>query len=190
MRTLYIFRGSSASGKTTITPLFCELLPRPVALLEHDQWRWGVHLIGREPKDVDPGEHVLADELYLHTLEEYLKADRYNVVVEGSFGWGQPDYFTDVQRLKALADKYGYAVQSIVLKADKEILAARNEKRKYTVPAKEFDRIYELVYGTIDPSEHVIDSSDLQIKPTLTKLCELMGLDSSQIMDDSKLKKL
>ncbi len=45
--TVYIFRGAPASGKGTVVPKFCELLPKPVALISQDVLRWGFHRIGR-----------------------------------------------------------------------------------------------------------------------------------------------
>ncbi len=58
---VYIFRGAPATGKDTVIPEFCKLLPKPVALISQDVLRWGFHLIGRTVSEVTDDEHILAN---------------------------------------------------------------------------------------------------------------------------------
>ena len=174
---LYIVRGGSASGKTTLTPLLAKLLPKPVALIEQDNWRFGVHLVGRTVQDIETDEHHFADKIMLHTLEEYLRLKKYTIIIEGAFAWNDPSFTNiTVKQLIDLANKYGYKTTNLVLKADKNTLETRNKKRKYTVPEDEFEKIYTVIYNTIDESEHVIDSSKLSVDKTLELLKKQLDL--------------
>ncbi len=167
-KTLYILRGAPASGKTTLSPELAKSLVQPVALLEQDNWRWGIHLTGRTVPDVTQQEHTFADEIFLYTLEQYLKTKQYNIVVEGTFNWNNPEFTNiTVQTLIDLAKKYNYDVKNIVLKANKQKLLDRNAARKYSVPKEEFNTLYKSVYSYIDESEYLIDSTKLNKKETL-----------------------
>src|SRR5690348_3823909 len=84
---VYIFRGAPGSGKDTLVPKFCEFLPKPVALLAHDTFRWSFHLVTREVPEVTDEEHVFAFRNAVVLYEQYLKNGRYNIVLEGLFTW-------------------------------------------------------------------------------------------------------
>lgn len=172
-KNLYIIRGGAASGKTSITPLLAKELPSPVALLEQDNWRWGIHLVGRETRDVEKSEHAFADSLFMETLKSYLEHGKYTILVEGSFGWHPTEISTlSVHEITMLAKKYNYHTTSIVLKADIITQQNRNSTRKYTVPKDEFQEIYRAVYSYHDPSEIVIDSSGQNKEETLMTILE------------------
>lgn len=172
-KNLYIIRGGAASGKTSITPLLAKELPSPVALLEQDNWRWGIHLVGRKPRDVEKSEHTFADNLFMKTLKSYLEYGKYTILVEGSFGWHPTEISTlSAREITVLAKKYHYHTTSIVLKAAIATQENRNSARKYTVPKGEFQEIYRAVYSHHDPSELVIDSSIQNKEETLVTILE------------------
>ncbi len=165
---LYIVRGAPASGKTSLTPLLATHTTQPTALIEQDNWRWGIHLVGRSIPDIEKEEHYFADKIMLHTLEEYLKTDKYTVIIEGSFAWDNPSVtHLTVKDFITLADKYNHSWTSIILKADKKVLQKRNNARKYTVPKDEFNTLYNALYETIDSQEIIIDSTDLTEEDTI-----------------------
>ncbi len=168
---VYIFRGAPASGKGAVVPAFAEHLPLPVALIEQDKMRWGIHLIGRNITDVSAEEHRLANRNTTMLYEQYLKTGRYTIVLEGLFTWDDTESSEgNVRELADLAGQYDYDVTSIVLRASKEVLSQRNTDREYSVPAAEFDALYDAVYDTIDESELVIDSTDDTVEQTVGKL--------------------
>lgn len=173
---IYIIRGGPASGKTTLAPLLAKKLKEPIALLEQDMWRWDMHLAGRTIPDVDPEEHLFADELFVKTIESYLAHGRYTIIVEGSFGW-EETAITQIsaKKLAQLGEKYGFHPVNIVLKSDFSTQSRRNLKRHYVVPRDEFKTIYDTVYDHFDQSEHIIDTSGKTIDQTLD---ELYGLTS------------
>jgi predicted kinase len=174
---VYIFRGAPASGKGTIVSEFCKVLPQPVALIEQDKFRWGVHLIGRNVPDVKDQEHALAHRNTVLIYEQYLRDGQYNIVLEGLFTWDNATSSQgNVRELIELAKRYGYPCQSIVLKADKAELLRRNAKRQYSVPQDEFDTLYANVYNRVDSSELVIDSTNQKVDETLRRLKEDFGL--------------
>lgn len=168
---VYIFRGAPASGKGTLIPEFAKLLPMPVVLIEQDKLRWGFHLIGRSVNEVTPEEHRMANENTVLLYERYLKSGKYTVVVEGLFTWddGSSDA-GNVKQLLDLAATYGYEAKSIVLRADKGQLLERNNERPYSVPLEEFEELYQGVYGKIDESEEVIDSTGKNVEATMAEL--------------------
>jgi predicted kinase len=170
-RLVYIFRGAPATGKGTIVPEFCKLLPKPVACIEQDKLRWSFHLIGRSVAEVDDSEHILANKNVELLYEQYLKDGRYTIVLEGLFTWNDNlSSQGSVVRLKELATRYGFEVESIVLKANKQELLERNAVRPYVVPTEEFDMLYENIYKTINKSEHIIDSTNQTPTETLNEL--------------------
>lgn len=173
---VYVFRGAPASGKGSIASEFATLLPKPVALIEQDKLRWGIHLIGRSVEEITPEEHRMAYENTLLLYERYLKSGKYTIVVEGLFTWdaSRSDQGSAKEFLE-LARENGFEAISIVLTADKEVLMKRNiERPSYTTPEEEFNNLYEGVYGTIDENEVVIDStSDTQVE-TIAKLRHLI----------------
>lgn len=174
---VYIFRGAPASGKGTLVPEFAKTLPKPVALIEQDKLRWGIHLIGREVTDITSEEHRMAYENTLALYERYLKVGRYTIVVEGLFTWDneQSDQGAAKTFLE-LARANGFEATSIVLAAEKAVLARRNvERQSYTTPPEEFDALYESIYSTIDSSELVIDSTNETSEQTLARLMQFIS---------------
>lgn len=168
---VYIFRGAPASGKGTVAPEFCKLLPGSVALIEQDKFRWGLHLIGRTVPDISDEEHRFAHENTLHMYERYLQHGGYTVVIEGLFTWDEAGSSQgNAAELIELARQYDALCTSVVLKADKDVLLARNASRKYTVPKDEFEKLYESVYQSVGPDEIVIDSTDATAEATLEEL--------------------
>jgi predicted kinase len=173
--TVYIFRGAPATGKGTVVPEFCKLLPKPVALIEQDALRWNFHLIGRKVSEVTDEEHVLANKNTEMLYEQYLKNGKYTVVVEGLFTWdNEASSQGSAKKLAEIARNYGFDVVNVVLKADKETLLARNAARTYVVPLDEFDMLYANVYETVDDSEMVIDSTGKAPEETMASLASLI----------------
>lgn len=169
--TVYIFRGAPASVKGTVVPKFCELLPKPVALISQDTLRWGFHLIARNVQDVQDEEHLFAYQNTLVIFEQYLTNGHYSIVLEGLFTWDDTASSQgNVKELTELASRYGYAVQSVVLQADKDELLKRNAERPYSVPQEEFDLLYGNIYKTIDNSELIIDSTGQRLAATMELL--------------------
>jgi predicted kinase len=174
---VYIFRGAPASGKGTIAPEIAKLLPKPVALIEQDKLRWGFHLIGRSVGDIDPKEHRFANENTLLLYGRYLEAGIYNIVLEGLFTWDDEQSSEgSAKELLNLANQHGFEATSIVLIADKEELLRRNDMRSYTVPADEFEALYNSVYQKQDASEIIIDSTSKSFAETVAKLKLLLAL--------------
>lgn len=168
---VYIFRGAPASGKGTIVPEFAKQLSKPVTLIEQDKLRWGFHLIGRDIKDVSEEEHHLAFENTVLIYEQYLKRRKYNIVLEGLFTWDDKNASQgSVKQITELAERFGAAWTSIVLKADKEELLERNAAREYAVPPDEFNALYDKIYEKIDPLEILIDSTGKSPDETLKEL--------------------
>lgn len=168
---VYIFRGAPAAGKGSLLPSFCKLLPKPVALLEQDFFRWDLHLAGRTVLEVQDEEHTFAHQNLLLIYEQYLKSGKYTVVVEGLFTWDDPNSSQgNAKEFVQLAQKYGYDCTSVVLRADKNALLERNAAREYSVPPAEFDTLYESVYRVIDPGELVIESTGQTPQTTLENL--------------------
>lgn len=175
MPNIYVLRGAPASGKGTVAPLFCESLPKPVSLIAQDVLRWDFHLIGRQVSEVEDWEHKFANDNTTILIEQYLKNGHYTVVIEGLYTWGIAQTSQgNVLELKQLAERYNCAFTSIVLRASKEILLERNAARPYAVPLDEFEMLYNNVYGIIDPSEIVVDSSNMNVDDTLKNLQELL----------------
>lgn len=172
---VYILRGAPASGKSTLVRKFCELLPKPVALIEQDMFRWDLHLIGRKIPDLSDEEHWFSHRNTLLIYEQYLKNGRYTIVIEGVFTWDDPSTVQgNAVELIKLAQKYNFGHHSIVLKANKKKLLERNAKRPYSVPQAEFDTLYKNVYNKVDPSEAVIDSTGHTESKSLRELKALI----------------
>src|SRR5687768_9113190 len=124
---VYIFRGAPASGKGTLLPRFCESLPKPIALIEQDKFRWGFHLIARNVPDVSDAEHIFAHQNTLLIFEQYLKNGSYTIVIEGLFTWNDASSSQgSAKQFMELAKKYGCPCQNFVLQADKAELIRRN----------------------------------------------------------------
>jgi predicted kinase len=176
--SVYIFRGAPASGKGTLVPRFCEILPKPIALIEQDQFRWGLHLIGRSIPEVTDEEHRLAHRNAVLIYEQYLKSGSYTIVFEGLLTYDNPESSQgSVRELADLAERYGFAFQSVVLTAEKSELFKRNAQRQYSVPAEEFEQLYSDVYDTIGADELVIDTTGLGEQESIDKL--IRGIESS-----------
>ena len=174
---VYIFRGAPASGKGTIVPEFARLLQKPVALIEQDKLRWGIHLIGRSVGDIGPDEHRFAYENTLLLYERYLETGKYTIVIEGLFTWDDRDASEgSVKELLDLAKKHGFDTTSIVLTADKEELIRRNGARTHVVPAEEFEALYNGVYQKQDTSEIIIDSTNKSLEETIAKLKQFIEI--------------
>lgn len=172
---VYIFRGAPASGKGTLLPKFCELLPQPVALIEQDKLRWGFHLINRKVADISDDEHKLAYDNTCLLYEQYLKSGRYTIVIEGLFTWDDRESSQGAaNHLIQLAKKHHFQPRSIVLKADKEVLLKRNANRSYSVPLNEFEILYKNIYQIIDPSETILDSTNKSIGDTVEDFKQLV----------------
>lgn len=153
MKQLFIFRGSPASGKGTITKSFTERLTGRVALLELDKFRWGIHLIGRTVPDVGEDEHILAYQNLLAVLNNYLANGTYTIVLEGLFSWDTPGPHGNMQDVLSLASRHRYAAYPILLTAPYEVLWERNTERAYAVPEEEFKELYGYVMHTVGPDE-------------------------------------
>lgn len=171
-----IFRGAPASGKGTITKKICAQLSNPVALIEQDVFRWDIHTVGRSVPEVSLKEHAFAYRNMKLVYEEYLKSGNYTIVLEGIFTWDTiaPDQGS-AKELVALAQKYGFNGQSIVLNASKQTLLDRNAKRPYSVPTEEFNTLYKNIYRTIDESEIVIDSTGQDTNETIQSLKKILA---------------
>ena len=168
---VYVFRGAPASGKSTLVPRFCEMLSKPVALIEEDKFRWGLHLIGRSVPEITDEEHQLAHRNAILIYEQYLKSGHYTIVFEGLLTYDNLESSQgNVRELAALAEQYGFIFQSVVLTAEKSELLKRNAQRQYSVPAEEFERLYGNVYGKIGSDELVIDATDLSEQESIDKL--------------------
>ncbi len=174
-RTIYIFRGAPATGKGTVMPKFCELLPGPVALISQDVLRWGFHCIGRKIADITDDEHKFANKNTELLFEQYLNNGRYTIVIEGLFTWNDEQSSQgSAKKLADLATRHGFDVKNIVLIADKQELLMRNAARDYSVPPDEFEALYNSVYGTVDANEIVIDSTHQSIDQTLAALMAII----------------
>lgn len=155
MKKIYIFRGSPASGKGTITKEFLKLIPGKVVFLELDKFRWGIHLVNRKISEVVIEEHELAYKNYLSVLENYLKDGSYTIVTEGLFSWNTPSAHGNMQDIIKLCEEYNYSYKSILLFADYQTLWERNLEREYSVPENEFNELHH----------HVMqEQSDIEIK--------------------------
>lgn len=170
-KTVYIFRGAPASGKTTLTRLLAKKLPKPIAILEQDYFRWGIHNFNKSKAKVLHNEHLLADKNFLSVFEQYLQDSRYTIIIDGSFTWDTNELgYIDSKKLINIANRYGFKCVNVLLKAERKILNKRNARRKYTVPAKVFDDMYDTLYKKIDNSEKIFDTTHLTKRQTLDLL--------------------
>jgi len=175
MKSVYIVRGAPASGKGTLVPEFAKLLQTPVAHIDQDVFRWNFHLVGRQVSDVSDAEHMFAYQSMVALYERYLQNGSYTLVLEGLFTWDNVSSSQgNVKELLTLANQYGFATKSIVLRADKNELLQRNAARAYAVPADEFELLYDAIYTVVDSSETVIDSTGQTVEETLAGLRRLI----------------
>lgn len=168
----YIFRGSPASGKGTLTKEFMKKIPGKVAFLELDNFRWGFHWINREVHEVTEKEHLLAYHNFLALLENYCRDGSYAIVIEGPFAWDTDSPHGNMQDILSLLEHYSFRTRLFYLKADYEILWKRNKKRDYVVPEKEFKKLYNLASQKIGESETVVDVGQNSVDKTLEVLAE------------------
>lgn len=172
-KDVFVLRGAPASGKGTIAKHFSESLPKPVALIEQDIFRWGIHTYGREIADISDVEHTLAYRVTVAAYEEYLRKGMHTVVVEGLFTYDDVDSSQgNTQELRTLAEQYGYRFTSIVLQATKNKLLERNRSREYSVPLDEFGQLYSGVYGKIGVEEVVVDSTEMTVQETVMEVLD------------------
>lgn len=174
MKKVFIFRGSPASGKSTITKEFLKFIPGKVAFLELDTFRWGFHLINRKISEITPEDHKVAYQNYLSVLENYLRDGSYTIVTEGLFSWGTPSPHGNIQDILSLCEKYDRPYQSIVFAADREILWIRNLEREYSVPEGEFNELYNHVMREVSDSELTLDVGNNSITDSIEILKRLM----------------
>jgi predicted kinase len=166
-KKIFIFRGSPASGKGTITQELIKQIPGKIALLELDKFRWSFHLVNRAVPDVTYDEHTLAYNNLLSVLENYLKDGSYTIIVEGLFSWNTPGPHGNMQDILNLCAKQDYKPVPILLYADKEILWERNLNRKYSVPKIEFNELYDYVMNDTSDHELKIDVSINDVVSTI-----------------------
>ncbi len=169
-KKIYIFRGSPASGKGTITDEFIKQVPGKVALLELDKFRWGFHFKNRKITDITEDDHQLAYNNFLSVLENYLNNGDYTIVIEGLFSWDTLGAHGNMQDLLKLANKYDYQSIPILLHASKDILWERNKKRDYSVPKEEFDELYSYVMKETSDQEIKIDVGRYSVSETVSEL--------------------
>ena len=153
----YIFRGAPASGKGTITKEFIKMISGKVVLLELDNFRWGFHLYNREVKDVCKEEHAFAYQNFLLMLESYCKNGQYNLVVEGLFSWDKKGVHGNMNDIITILKRHGFEYKAFYLRANKNVLWKRNTKRKYVVPAFEFEDLCNYVGKEVPGKEIDID---------------------------------
>ena len=123
--------------------------------------------------DVQAEEHVLAQRNLVAVYQNYLRAARYTIVLEGLFTWDDPHSPQgNMRELVAMAERYGYSWRSVVLRASQMTLRRRNDARDYSVPRPEFDSLYQAAYRTIGQEELVIDSENQQPGETLAEIME------------------
>lgn len=171
-KKIYIFRGSPASGKGTITEEFIKQLDGKIAFLELDNFRWGFHLKNRVVADIGQKEHLLAYKNFLSVLENYLSDGSYTLVIEGLFSWRVAGPHGNMQDIISLATKYNYNYYPILLYADFETLWNRNLQRDYSVPIDEFKQLYSYVMDAQSEEEIKINVDDKTVQESVDILSQ------------------
>ena len=171
-KKIYIFRGSPASGKGTITEEFIKQLDGKIAFLELDNFRWGFHLKNRVVADIGQKEHLLAYKNFLSVLENYLSDGSYTLVIEGLFSWRVAGPHGNMQDIISLATKYNYNYYPILLYADFETLWNRNLQRDYSVPIDEFKQLYSYVMDDQSEEEIKINVDDKSVQESVDILSQ------------------
>lgn len=174
MKQIYIFRGSPASGKSSLAKEFSKLIPGKVAFLELDTFRWEFHLVNRDITEIAVSEHQLAYTNYLSVLENYLADGRYTVVTEGLFSWNTESPHGNLHDVIALCNKYSRTYQSIVLSASSDTLWHRNSERQYSVPREEFEELYNHVTHEVSDTEFLLDVESNSVSSSIQILSELL----------------
>jgi hypothetical protein len=170
MKKAFVFRGSPASGKGTITEKFIHLLPDKVALLDLDTFRWHFHLTNRKVSEVSEDEHVLAYQNFLLILESYCINGGYDLVIEGLFAWDFPSPHGNMKDITSLLNQYGFDYKLFLLTGDMETLWKRNMERKYIVPREEFEMLYHNVMDKTGKEEIIINVGNMTLEDTLENI--------------------
>lgn len=170
----YIFRGSPASGKGTLTELLIKEFKAKTALLELDTFRWGFHYINRKIEDISDEEHTFAYQNFLLLLENYCKNGRYNLLIEGLFSWNVNCPHGNVQDIVKILKHYNFDFRIFLLSADFDVLWDRNLKREYSVPKDEFSELYDFVTQEVRSEEIVINVSERNPQETLDEIRKYM----------------
>ncbi len=170
MKKAYVFRGSPASGKGTLTKGFLKLLKGKVAFLELDNFRWGFHLTNRDISEVTGDEHLFAYNNFLLMLESYCMNGDYTLVIEGLFSWVENGAHGNMNDIKSILEKCDFQYEFFYLQAKYETLWGRNNDRKYSVPKKEFDSLFKSVGKGEKQRETIIDVDNKTIKEALQEL--------------------
>jgi len=173
-KQVFIFRGSPASGKGTITAEFIKQIPGKVVYLELDTFRWGFHLYNRVVADVSDAEHQLAYKNFLCLLENYLQDGCYTIVAEGLFARDKASPHGNMQDIISICEKYGYDAKQILLSADYDILWSRNLKREYSVPEDEFQMLYKHVMNEQSDNEIKINVGEKSVEQSVSILSALL----------------
>jgi len=179
MKKAYIFRGSSSSGKTTITKKFLKQLPQKVVFLELDNFRYGFHVENRKALDVAEEEHFFAYKNFLLMLESYCQNGTYDLVIEGVTTWDTENPYGNMQDVLPLLKKYNYDYTLFLLMADRETLWQRNTKRNYVVSREDFDRLYDAVMNKVGGEEIKVDVSKMTLDETIAYIHSQIGLAKS-----------
>ncbi len=173
-KKVFIFRGSPASGKGTITKEFMSTIDGRLAYLELDKFRWGFHLGHRKILDITEDEHEFAYKNYLSILENYLKNGTYTIVTEGLFSCVKSGPHGSMKDILELCEKYNYEYHAFLLCADYEILWDRNLKREYSVPEDEFKMLYDYVMEGEMNNEIKIDVGNNSVEGSVKKIREFI----------------
>lgn len=173
MKKIYVFRGSPASGKGTVTEAFVKKLEGKVAFLELDKFRWEFHLLNRSISDITEDEHQLAYDNYLSVLENYLKDGSYTIVTEGLFSWGTSGAHGNMKDILSLVDRYEYDAKPVLLYADFEKLWERNLAREYSVPEDEFRELYDYAMKETSDTETKINVGIKSVEESVSELLKL-----------------
>ena len=173
-KKIFIFRGSPASGKGTITDAFIKTIAGKVAYIELDTFRWGFHLKNRKIADVGDEEHQLAYENYLAVLTNYLKNGTYTIVTEGLFSWSKPGPHGSMGEIISLCEVYDFEIFPILLYADYDVLWERNTKRQYAVPEDEFKILYHNVMDERSDEEIALNVGELSVEESVAALSKFL----------------
>lgn len=166
----YIFRGSPASGKGTITELLIKEFTSKTALLELDTFRWGFHYTNRKIADISNDEHAFAFNNLLSLLDNYSKNGQYNLIIEGLFSWSEHCPHGTMQKVIEVLNRNNFKYKMFLLSGELETLLDRNAKREYSVPREEFQELYDYVMEEKRPKEIIIDVTHKNPQETLQEI--------------------
>jgi len=174
MKQIFIFRGSPASGKGTITSEFLKIIPGRVVFIELDKFRWGFHLVNRSVPDIVDEEHQLAYKNYLSVLENYLSDGSYTIVTEGLFSTDTPSPHGNLQDVLSLCRTYNFNTSTVLLSADYDTLWDRNQQREYSVPEEEFIMLYKHVMDGDSNDDLILDVQKNSVSESVSTLGSLL----------------